>query len=109
VAKKKSTKKPTKKAAAMGIDEEAIKLQARLVAIEYAICELYSAFYRGVQPADVHQRHDQLVGYFRKQPVPGHDPAMSDLLAGEAETALRELLTRIELHVKMPRPKREGE
>jgi hypothetical protein len=93
----------------MAIDEEAVKLQARLVAMEYAICDLFSAIYRGQKPRDIHQRHDQLIEFFRTRSVPGHDPAMSDLLAGEVEIALRELLTRIELHMRIPRQRRQGE
>jgi hypothetical protein len=91
------------------IDEESIRLQARLVAIEYAICDLFSSVYRRVDPAAVHRRHDQLVEFFRTRTVSGCDPASSDLIAGEAELALRELLTLIELHAQMPRPKLEGE
>jgi hypothetical protein len=92
----------------MSIDEEAVKLEARLVAIEYATCDLFSAVYRGVKPKDIHRRHDQLVEYFRKQPVPGNDPAMSDLLSGEVEIALHRLLTAIESHMKIPRQKQQG-
>lgn len=87
------------------MDEEAIRLQARLVAIEFAICELFSASYVAATPADVHKRHDQWIEFVRKRPVQGYDPAMSDLLAGEVENALRELLEMIESHVRMPRPK----
>ena len=86
------------------MDEEAIKLEARLCAIEFLICDLFSAAYRGMKASDVHRRHDQLTEYFRKQAVPGCDPAMSDLLAGEVETALRGLLAEIESHAQMQRP-----
>jgi hypothetical protein len=93
----------------MPVDEEAVKLGARLVAIEYAICELFSAVYRDIKPKDIHQRHDQLIEYFRKRPMKGDDPAMSDLLSGEVEIALHRLLTKIESHMKLPRRRRGGE
>jgi hypothetical protein len=93
----------------MAIDEEAVKLQARLVAMEFAICELFSAIYRNVKPADIYRRHDRLIEYFRNRPGPGDDPAMADLLAGEVEIALHRLLSEIESHMQIPRPKGLGE
>jgi hypothetical protein len=93
----------------MSVDEEAVKLEARLIAMEYAICDLFSAVYRGFNPKDIHDRHDQLVKFFQTRTVPGHDPAMSDLLSGEVEIALHRLLTKIESHMQIPRQKRASD
>jgi hypothetical protein len=88
------------------MDEQAIKLGARLVAMEFAICELFSAFYQHMPAAQIHARHDQWIEFLRQRGVPGVDAAMSDLMAAETETALRELLGLIELHAQKPRAQR---
>jgi hypothetical protein len=94
----------------MSSNEEAVKLQARIIAIEYAICDLFSSVYKDIDSAEIHRRHDQLVEYFRTRTALGRNPASSDRpIAEEAEFALRELLTLIELHMRMPRPKPVGE
>jgi hypothetical protein len=87
------------------IDERAVKLEARLAAIEFMICELFSAAYHRVPAEQVHLRHDQLLGELRKRGVRGLDPAMSDLFSAEAENALRDLTRQIESYVRKPRPK----
>jgi hypothetical protein len=86
------------------INEKALKLEARLSAIEFAICELFSAFYQNVPAKQIHERHDALLRMLQKRGVAGADPAVSDLLSAEAENALRELIGLIELHVQKPRP-----
>jgi hypothetical protein len=86
------------------IDENAVKLEARLCAIEFAICELFSAFYSKLPAREIHKRHDQLLAAMRKRGVRGVDPAVSDLLSAEAETALHELLSDLETYVAKPRP-----
>ena len=89
------------------IDENALKLEARLCAIEFAICDLFSVFNLNMSAKQIHQRHDQLLKRFQERGVTGVDPVMSDLIAGDAENALRELLGLIELHSQKPRSKVE--
>jgi len=89
------------------MDEQAIKLGARLAAMEFAICELFSAFYQHVPAAQIHARHDQWIEFLKQRGVPGVDAAMSDLMAAVVETALRELLGLIESHARKPRPQAE--
>jgi hypothetical protein len=91
------------------IDEKTIKLEARLCAIEFAISELFSFVYADVPAKAIHDRHDDWIAWLKRRGVPGlDDPALSDLFSGEAETALRELLTQIEFHVRKPRPQAGG-
>ena len=87
------------------IDERAVKLEARLAAIEFMICELFSAVYRQIPATAVHQRHDQLLEALRTRGVSDLDPALSDLLSAEAEIALRDLTRQIESYAQKPRPK----
>jgi hypothetical protein len=87
------------------IDEVAVKLEARLCAIEFAICELFSAFYSNLSAETIHKRHDSLLEAMRKRGVSGIEPVESDLLSAEAENALRELTTLIESYVQKPRAK----
>jgi hypothetical protein len=91
----------------MAVNEEEVQLGVRLAAIEFMICELFSAAYRGADARQVHLRHDKWVNFFQKKPIEGYDPATSDLLAAELETAIRRLITKIESHVQMPRPKQK--
>jgi hypothetical protein len=74
------------------IDERATKLEARLCAIEFAICELFSVFYLGVPARQIHKRHDALLKQFQRHAVSGVDPVVSDLLSAEAENAFRSIL-----------------
>ena len=84
-------------------EEEALKLSARLSAIEYALCELFSVVYQNLPAHMVHARHDHWVELAREQAVSGLDPVQSDLLAGELENALHDLSRLIESHVRKPR------
>jgi hypothetical protein len=86
-------------------EEYAIELNARLSAIEFAICEIFSVVYLKVPARQIHARHDHWLELARQQGVPGLDPAQSDLLSGELENALHDLSRLIETHVRKPRPK----
>jgi hypothetical protein len=90
--------------------EEAIQLQARLGAIEFAICELFSMVYElgKATPKYVHDRHDNWIKLVSERGVEGVTPVESDLLSGELETALRDLAKMIETHARFPRPTQEG-
>jgi hypothetical protein len=83
------------------MDRKAIKLQARLGAIEYMIAELFKKFYamNGTRLKDVRKDHELLRKYLRKMSLPIPDPAMSDLTAGEMMDAFENLLEKIEMAV----------
>jgi hypothetical protein len=79
--------------------EQALKLQARLVAIEYMIAHLVSHQYKvdGATPETIAQGHARLRGFAREWSFPElNDPAYSDLLASEIEAALDALLAKVE-------------
>jgi hypothetical protein len=76
------------------MDEKAIKLEARLGAIEYMIGELFKMVYRlgGATPAMVVESHEKFREYLRTMPMPTTDPALSDLVAAEIQEAHERLL-----------------
>jgi hypothetical protein len=86
-------------------NEDEIKNQARLGAIEFALCELFAMIYQGGNATSgyVHGRHDHWIDIARSQGVAGVDHAQSDLLSGELENALRDLSRLIETHARFPR------
>jgi hypothetical protein len=82
--------------------EEALKLQARLGAIEFAICELTSMCYHlgGWTNAQVKARHDHWIALAQKSFArEGLDPAQTALLSGELEDALAALSGMIRAHL----------
>jgi hypothetical protein len=85
------------------LEEKEVKLQARLAAVEFLIIDILSVLYRNIPASKIHQRHDQLIAFLKQRGVPGVDPAVSDLLSGEVENALRELLDDLEAYIGAPR------
>jgi hypothetical protein len=77
------------------MDEKAIKLEARLGAIEYMVGQLFRMFYLsvGATPEMVEKSHEKFREYLRTMPMPpGGDPAISDLAAAEIQEAHERLL-----------------
>ena len=76
------------------MDEKAIKLEARLGAIEYMIGELFKMVYLlgSVTPEMVVESHEKLREHLRTMPMPTTDPAVSDLAAAEIQEAHERLL-----------------
>lgn len=81
--------------------EEALKLDARLGAIEYALCELFSVVYAGLPATQIHARHDRWTAPAREQSI------QSDQVASELKNALHDLSRLIEAHVQKPRQEAE--
>ena len=91
--------------------EEIIKLQARLGAIEFAICEIAAMSYRlaGWTDAQVKDRHDDWVHLARSTPTPeGLDAPEAALISGEIEDALSRLSARIRTHLGTLLQQRRG-
>jgi len=84
------------------MDRKAIKLEARLGAIEYMIAELFKKFYAMSEThyKEVEKEHEMLRKYLRKMTLPIPDPALSDLTAGEMMDAFEVLLEKIEIAVR---------
>ena len=83
------------------MDRKAIRLEARLGAIEYMVAELFKKFYAmsATPLKDVRKDHELLRKYLRKMSLPIPDPALSDLTAGELMDAFEALMDKIEIAV----------
>ena len=84
------------------MDRKAIRLQARLGAIEYMIAELFKKFYEksDVSLKQVQKEHEFLRTYLQKMTLQIPDPALSDLTAGEMMDAFERLMEKIEMAVR---------
>jgi hypothetical protein len=83
------------------MNQQMVKMAARIVAIEYMLGELFRTIYRlyGVSPEQIQQQHDELMQFVKGMSLPDRDPEVSNQLSGELEEAFRDLLRRIEDHV----------
>jgi hypothetical protein len=72
------------------MDEKTFVQEARLAAIEYMIAHLTASIYRinGVTPDQVHMLHGAMLEQIRNTGFPPLDPAGSDALSAEMETAV---------------------
>ena len=79
-------------------DKQFIELAAHVAALEYVFTIFGSDFYRLLKasPADVERRHQKILAGLSAVAVPGVDPAMSDHLAAEVQTAAERILSSIE-------------
>jgi hypothetical protein len=84
------------------IDEKAMKLEARLAAIEYMLSELFNKVYviTGASLEDVRKGHQGLLETIRTMRMPTNDPAVSDLTSAELEEAHARLQSMIERSMK---------
>jgi hypothetical protein len=84
------------------MDEKAIKLEARLGAIEYMLAELFKMVYliSGATPEMVESSHEKLREHLRTMAMPTTDPAISDLAAAEIQEAHEHLLKMIAAAVR---------
>jgi hypothetical protein len=76
------------------MDEKAIRLEARLGAIEYMVGQLFKMVYlsTGVTPKMVEESHERLREHLRTMATPGNNPAISDVVAAEIQEAHERLL-----------------
>jgi len=79
------------------IDHEAIKLHAKIAALEYFTAEAFRMIYGivGVSIEQIEASHEKLREYLRTMEVPGDDPAISDMVAAELEESHIALLQKI--------------
>lgn len=77
------------------MDQEQIKLGARLAAIEYMLADAKIYGILGVSEEQVEASHEELRQFLRIAPVPSNDPALNDLIAAELEEAHTRLLRMI--------------
>lgn len=77
------------------MSEEAVKLEARLTALEYLVQRLYAVTYVAGNISDdqIAKSDADLLEYFRLRSFPSNDPAISGLVSGETEDALSHLLS----------------
>lgn len=80
------------------IDEEAARLEARLLAMEYLIAEAFRMAYleMGAPPETIKQSHQNLRNRLLTMKMPPSDPAISDLAAWELQQAFGRMLLKIE-------------
>jgi hypothetical protein len=78
--------------------EQELKLEARLIAIEYMLANVYTLLHRIFRspPAAILQTHEKAREMLRTQTIPGLDPVKADMMLGEVQTAVEEILTSIE-------------
>jgi hypothetical protein len=86
------------------VDDQTIKLEARLAAIEYLLCDLWAKHYRliGVSNDQIKRAHLRAVEALRSETFPGEGAALSDLAAGELEDAVSRLLAIQREMLKIP-------
>ncbi len=79
------------------MDTDRIKLEARLFASEYLLCNLYAMIFRGApDPAAAVQGFaGDLRHHMEGFTVPGLEPVQSDVFAGEVRDALDSLLSQL--------------
>jgi hypothetical protein len=75
-----------------------VELLARLSVLEYLVAQLFNMKYmeKGLTLDQVKAEHAKARKLLAKQTNPGFDAAQSDLLTGEMETALDDVLAMIE-------------
>jgi len=78
--------------------EEQLRLRGRLTALEYRIIHLYDRLNRatGASPAQVRADLDRIRWSLAHATFPAEDPAVSDLLAAEAQASAHQLLSALE-------------
>lgn len=76
------------------MDERAIKLETRLLAIEHMIGQLYKMFYKnvGATPRVIKNELERFEKELQSETFSGLDPAQSDLAAAEMQHAFEHLL-----------------
>ena len=79
------------------MDEAGIRSEARLLALEYLVCNLYAhSFKQAPDPtALAEERANTLREYLREFTVPGIDPSLSDMASAELMDAVEKLLQTI--------------
>jgi len=80
------------------MDESQLKLEARLIALEYMIANAYVLLHRVFRspPESILRTHETARQMLREQTFPGLDAAQSDLIAGEVQAAVEGMLSAIE-------------
>jgi hypothetical protein len=80
------------------IDQAAVKLETRLLAIEYFVAEAFKMLYMlaGASQKGIEKSHEHFRERLRTMRIPASDPAIADLAAGELEVACIRLLTKIQ-------------
>lgn len=93
------------------MDEEKLKLEARLTAIEYLLSDLCTKWYalHGATNAKIAEAHQDTLARLKTQTFPGVDAAMSDVFAAEFEEAVAAILSMqrkmlASLNAKLGRP-----
>jgi hypothetical protein len=79
------------------MDEDEIKLETRLFAIEYLLVQLYCLTYKigGVSNESMQTAHERTLAGLELQTFQGADPALGDLWAAELRDAVSRLLSDI--------------
>ena len=82
--------------------EKEIKLEARLIAIEYMITNLYAVLHGLFRtPSELlHQTHEKGRAMLSQITIPGFDAAQSDLLSAEIQDAADRMICAIEAMVE---------
>ena len=80
------------------MDEQTLKLYARVFALEYFIAQAFKLIYAlgRFSKEDIEKMHQELRDFLPTVRAPTDDPAISDLVSGELEEAHTRILTMIE-------------
>jgi hypothetical protein len=78
--------------------EQELKAEARLMAIEYMITNVYVLLHRVFRstPEMIRQSHEGARSMLGQMTIPGLDPAQSDLASAEIQAAVEKLIVAIE-------------
>jgi hypothetical protein len=74
--------------------EAAIRVQARLYAIEYLLSDLWTKWYlfKNATNERVASAHTETIDHLKVQTFPGMDPAEADAFSAELEIAVSDIL-----------------
>jgi transposase len=80
------------------MNEDQLKLEARLIAIEYMLANVYALLHRlfGTPPEAILKNHEKAREMLRVETIPGLDPVMADMMMAEVQAAVEDMLSSIE-------------
>jgi hypothetical protein len=80
---------------AIGPDEDQLRVEARLAALEYVLCEIFVLLCTDLEktPAEVNKLHREMLARIQKQPLQKLSSVFGDLAADQFDYAVRSLVS----------------
>lgn len=78
----------------MPLNEQDVQIIARIAVLEFLVAHLFNMIYgkEGLTLEQIREEHRKAKNLMRRHTNPGFDPAESDLITAEMETALESVL-----------------